>query len=272
MYISDVKYGHGGWSSLKLKGKYKMYCQKCGAENPDDVQLCKSCSWVLASNSIVALSPDAKTSGLAITALVLMILSFFTFFLTAIPAIIFGIVALVKIEKSNGRLKGKGLAIAGIAAPAALLPITMLVAIMMPALAQARELARTTVCATNMRAIGTAMMIYTNENDNHYPDASQWCDLLIKHSDLVEKVFKCPSACEGPCNYAMNKNIEKLGTEAPGNMVLLFETNAGWNQSGGPELLSIENHRGRGCNVLFNDGHVKFVKSEDIDNLKWTKE
>jgi len=100
-----------------------MYCPKCGTENTDDAQLCRSCSWVLTGASTTAPAPDAKTSGLAITALVLGILSFFTFFITALPAIILGIVGLVKIEKSGGKLKGNGLAIAGIAVPAASLPL-----------------------------------------------------------------------------------------------------------------------------------------------------
>ena len=91
-----------------------MRCPKCGSENPDDSQLCSSCSWVLTSTSTVAVRPDAKTSGLAIASLVLAILSFLTLFITAIPAIILGIVGLVKIEKSAGRLKGKGFAAAGI--------------------------------------------------------------------------------------------------------------------------------------------------------------
>jgi len=102
-----------------------MYCPKCGTENPDDAQLCSSCSWVLTSTSTVAPAPDAKTSGLAITSLVLGILSFFTLCLTALPAIILGIVGIFQIEKSAGQLKGKGLAIAGIAVPAASLPLAL---------------------------------------------------------------------------------------------------------------------------------------------------
>lgn len=70
----------------------------------------------------------------------------------------------------------------------------------------------------------------------------------------------------------MNKNMEKLGTKAPSNMVLLFESYPGWNQSGGPEILTTDNHHGEGCNVLFNDLHVEFVKTEDINDLKWTAE
>jgi len=50
---------------------------------------------------------------------------------------------------------------------------------------------------------------------------------------------------------------------------VLFETKGGWNQFGGPEILTFENHKGQGCNVLFNDLHVRFVKKEQISELKW---
>jgi hypothetical protein len=40
-----------------------------------------------------------------------------------------------------------------------------------------------------------------------------------------------------------------------------------WNQPGGAELLTIENHKG--CNVLFNDLKVKFIRTEELDKLKW---
>lgn len=60
-----------------------------------------------------------KTSGLAITSLILGIVSIpLVFvclgFLTALLAIIFGIIGLVVINGSNGMLKGKGMAITGI--------------------------------------------------------------------------------------------------------------------------------------------------------------
>ena len=83
--------------------------------------------------------------------------------------------------------------------------------------------------------------------------------------------LKCKGAPnDGRCNYAMNKNVEKLGVNAPPDMVLLFDDGPGWNQCGGPELITAENHKGDGCNVLFVDGHVEFVKTEDISKLKWT--
>ena len=252
-----------------------MYCPKCGTENPDDAQLCRSCSWVLRSISTVAPAPDARTSGLAITSLVFGILSIFTLFITAIPAFICGIVGIVKIEKSAGQLKGKGLAIAGIAVPAAslflMIPI-MMMAILMPALGKAREQARRVVCGTNMSSLGKAMLIYANDYEDKFPTPSKWCDLLIEHAEVSQQTLRCKGAAEGPCNYAMNKNVEELGANAPPDMVLLFETSPGWNQSGGPEILTTENHNGEGCNILFNDLHVAFIKTEGLNDLKWTAE
>ena len=55
-------------------------------------------------------------------------------------------------------------------------------------------------------------------------------------------------------------------------MVLLFETNGGWNQYGGPELLTTENHKGKGCNVLLNFGNVEFVKPTEFEKLNWGNE
>lgn len=45
-----------------------------------------------------------------------------------------------------------------------------------------------------------------------------------------------------------------------------------WNQVGGPEILTTENHNGKGCNVLFNDGRVEFIKTKHLDKLKWEAE
>ena len=42
-----------------------------------------------------------------------------------------------------------------------------------------------------------------------------------------------------------------------------------WNQVGGPEILTTENHKGEGCNIGFADGHCSFVKTGDLDTLRW---
>jgi hypothetical protein len=55
-------------------------------------------------------------------------------------------------------------------------------------------------------------------------------------------------------------------------LVLLFETRDGWNRFGEDELLTTENHEGRGCNILFNNGRVQFVPKERLGDLRWKVE
>jgi len=47
--------------------------------------------------------------------------------------------------------------------------IAVLVAILLPSLGRARELARTTHCASGMRQWGIAVQMYTTDYNNHYP-------------------------------------------------------------------------------------------------------
>jgi len=42
-----------------------------------------------------------------------------------------------------------------------------------------------------------------------------------------------------------------------------------WNQVGGPEDLKTEYHKYIGCNVLFADCSARFIKTEDLDTLRW---
>ena len=245
-----------------------MNCPECGKENADNAQVCQSCGSILMAPSVQAISP-AKTSGLAIAALVCAIASIFTCLLTAIPAIILGIVSLVKINNSAGQLKGKGMAVAGIAVPFAALPIiAILTAILMPALARTRQQALRIVCRTNLASLSQAMMIYEIDY-GQYPTPENWCDLLVENCEVSPQTFLCKGAPEGPCNYAINENIAKPGFSTQPDIVLMFETHPGWNQVGGPEILTTDNHQGDGCNVVFLDMHVEFVKARDIEYLKW---
>jgi prepilin-type processing-associated H-X9-DG protein len=248
-----------------------MFCPKCGAENADGVQLCGSCSWVLTSTSAHGPNPEAKTSGLAIASLVLGILSFFTCFITAIPAIILGIVGLLKINKSSGQLKGMGLAIAGMALPVVAVPIIILMAaIMMPALSRTKGLAQRLVCGTNMKGLGTAMMVYANDYDRKFPTADQWCDLLIEHADVDPRSFRCKPRSSEAFSYGFNENLDGLTTDdVSPDTVVLFEIVGGRNVAGGPELLVTERHWSEGCNILFADGHAAFVETEHLGDLKW---
>jgi hypothetical protein len=72
------------------------------------------------------------------------------------------------------------------------------------------------------------------------------------------------------CDYAMNPNAEPSGVS---DIVLLFESKPAWNQYGGKELLRLGKHGGiESSSILFNDGHVEFVRRIDLGKLKWEDE
>ncbi|MGA2915844.1 MAG: DUF4190 domain-containing protein [Sedimentisphaerales bacterium] len=88
-----------------------MYCQKCGADNLENAAICQQCGGVF------VYSQPTKTSGMAITSMILGISGFSmfgVFGITWIIGLIFGILALNKIGKSGGAVKGKGFAVTGI--------------------------------------------------------------------------------------------------------------------------------------------------------------
>jgi hypothetical protein len=112
--------------------------------------------------------------------------------------------------------------------------------------------------------------------DATYVPPTEWCDAMVwayqialgndMHKYLM-RPFNCPSMDEGDCHYAMNPNWEL--NSAP-DTVLLFETKSGWNQHGGPELFTLDNHDPKGGCVLLNDGTVKFIRTEqELQQLRW---
>src|SRR2546422_168913 len=78
--------------------------------------------------------------------------------------------------------------------------IAILAAILFPVFAQAREKARQAACLSNMKQLGTAQMMYTQDYDETYPKAYHstpngdvgWY-LLIQPYAKNTKIFRCPS-------------------------------------------------------------------------------
>lgn len=120
--------------------------------------------------------PVAKTSGMAMTSMILGILAiplgcFGIGIILGIVALVLGIISLSAINKNPQQLGGKGFAITGIVTGAIGMIIIgpMLIAIMLPALGKARELSNRSVCAANVRGIVQSMVIYAADNDERYP-------------------------------------------------------------------------------------------------------
>jgi len=120
-------------------------------------------------------------------------------------------------------------------------------------------------CMENMSLLRYPLVQYAQDNAGQYPVNIGWCDFALSQDTGIE-TLKCKVAKEGPSTYAMNRYVTDKEAKLPGDMVLLFESKPGWNQVGGPEMLNTENHQGEGCTILFVDGHVEFVKTEELEN------
>ena len=127
------------------------------------------------------------------------------------------------------------------------------------------------VCMLHLKSMAVSFRLYSDDFDGCLPGTESWCDALGKY--MSPRMLICPgsNAREDQSSYAMNEYLEgrKLAGLPP-DLVLLFESKPGWNKAGGPEILTTENHEGKGCNVLFVDGHVKFIGADKISELKWT--
>jgi hypothetical protein len=103
-----------------LKGHKPGLCLNCGKENPETARVCEGCNFTLIEepSPMDPKAPRLVTSRLAVWSLVLGITSLLMAFVTGIPAIICGHIALSKIHKSkNGPeviLVGRKKAIAGL--------------------------------------------------------------------------------------------------------------------------------------------------------------
>ena len=136
-----------------------------------------------------AMTAPPKTSGLAIASLVMGILGFCTG-ITSVVGLILGTMALLKISNSQGKLGGKGLAIAGLVISGLVVSMTVAIlpGMMLPALAKAKARAQSINCISNLKQIGLAARMYANDHEQTFPR-----DFLSMSNELVNpKLLVCP--------------------------------------------------------------------------------
>ena len=156
--------------------------------------------------------------------------------------------------------------------------IGILAGILLPVLGKARESARRTQCASNLKQIGLALNMYANDNNEALPttvgsnSAAAELQSLGKLFDVYitdRKVFRCPSDTAvteanvltltttnssftaSTCSYGYDDN--HMANNDPGVVVIADRLGTDTASTG----LSA-NHNNKGQNVLFIDGHVEW--------------
>jgi Protein of unknown function (DUF1559)/Domain of unknown function (DUF4190) len=172
-----------------------------------------------------------KTSGMAITSIILGVLSLVPFSVFAgLPAIIFGGLGLSAISGSRGRLKGKGLAITGIVMGGIsfLLVPVIAIGLLIPAISTVKGAATRIGNANNLKQITLAMHNYHDATGALPPAAI--CDPTGKHllswrvailpyieHETLYRQFKLDEPWDGPNNSKLISQMPREYALPPGN-------------------------------------------------------
>lgn len=95
--------------------------------------------------------------------------------------------------------------------------IAILAAILLPVMSNSREVAQSAKCQANLRQIGSALTLFTNDNNNIFPNSAygspasatdtgnnyKWMDAIFPFAPN-EKIFICPSDKGAKYVYARN--------------------------------------------------------------------
>jgi hypothetical protein len=225
-----------------------------------------------------------QTSGLAVASLVLGLLGCLG--ITALAGLALGIAALAQINRSRGRLQGRGLAIGGICVSGIMLLLATLFltatmvnmsrVVRAPVHQQNRPRPRAPVvdrtpsmsCVNNVKQISLGIRLYASAHEEALPPAATWCDAIVGELSSP-RVLCCPAHRNAPrSSYAFNarldgQRVDKVNPQT----VLVFECAGGWNVSGGPE--DIRTYHQNNYTVGFVDGSVRQVPSPELPSLRW---
>jgi len=188
----------------------------------------------------------------------------------------------IKVRKSSGAIYPTKRGFTLIELLVVIAIIAILAAMLLPALARAREQARRAVCISNLKQIGLALHMYAQDYDENFPVGAVASDTVVLSMRRLGpnyisagKVFICPSSSGDSAasavetlsgkaiSYAYYLNqTENTSTDSALAMDQTQQDNTG-NQvaNGTPDLGNSPNHGTEGVNVLFIDGHVKWAKA-----------
>jgi len=180
--------------------------------------------------------------------------------------------------------------------------IAILAAMLLPALARAREQARRANCISNLKQLGLAMHMYSQDFAEHFPDASSSNPAVTGYNATTAmadinclvpiyvtsmKLFVCPSSTDsatsdGSSNagltianlsyaYALNVGQGSVQKTLPyGDIVMLVDQSAiaaktdKWFTTGVTLTGAAINHTTDGVNALYIDGHCEWVVKGQI--------
>ncbi|MBE9566131.1 MAG: hypothetical protein IMF16_05230 [Proteobacteria bacterium] len=130
-----------------------------------------------------------------------------------------------------------------------------------------------------LRPVASALELYLADNDDAFPDPAYWCDQLLPYLE-DERLLMYPSGSSLRSAYAFNSGLAGLTHGAladPEHTIVIFESDAGWNAAGGPELLPAPPRHGwrpgsRYDWYILATGYVRRLFRPQLPDGSWPKE
>lgn len=151
--------------------------------------------------------------------------------------------------------------------------IGILAAFLTPAVQKAREKARRTGCASNLRQIGIALHLYASDWEEKFPDraglgAVPYKALGVLYSEYLDtpKIFDCPSdtkatpASSDGTDLSDGSYAYDAGLAEKDRSTTVIASDNGI--ADGRQLEDADNHGTGGVNALFIGGHVKWIPAD----------
>jgi hypothetical protein len=166
-------------------------CPKCGGENPQGARFCCSCGCALTQGEAASQSISVRVSRMATIAFIGAVCGLalimpmliaigrprprtsegdrIAFLIGAIVlgvTVILGLVSVIRIERSGGRITGRNFAVGGVLI--AVLGLVVL-PVWCPVMPRMRSIARRMICGSHLHTIGWGMLVYSFDYDDKLP-------------------------------------------------------------------------------------------------------
>jgi type II secretory pathway pseudopilin PulG len=158
--------------------------------------------------------------------------------------------------------------------------IGLFAAIAIPNFVHGRQQAQANQCENNLKQLASAIRIYATNHQDQLPPAATWSD-AISNSVSSATSFQCPADGDQTCAYAFNQQLDghKLSEVNP-LTVLLFESDAGWNGTGGETETVSRGHpaparnrngfaREKNFHFVLVDGSFASIPASGLSALRW---
>lgn len=142
-----------------------------------------------------------------------------------------------------------------------------MIAVVLPDLCRPRETANRVKCASNLKQLGSALLVYANAHDGHYPDTLE--QLVLADMDLTKDVFVCPSSNDEAADASTPAEIAASFSKSHRLSYLYFAKGLTTSARDDTPLMAepLDNHDRDGVNILFADGHVDFCQKQSAQKI-----